>query len=203
MFVLITIGVLVSLFAFTLGVHFGKKVGRLDVISPDSSTGLADIAPDQVPDRTDIAEQMAGVQNTVDDLLNRNLQEEVARTGIKIDKPLPVSIPEKTKSPTQGATQLNSETIAMKEEVGQLGGEYTIQVGSFPALEEAREKQKTLESSGLQAFFHEAVIQGRGTWYRVFVGGFRNYQEADTRAKRLKADQKIGDYVISKMPTRD
>ena len=59
-------------------------------------------------------------------------------------------------------------------------GKFTVQVGSFSVESQANERISSLRSAGFDARSKAVQIPGRGTWYRVQVGRFR---ERDTAAK--------------------
>ncbi len=116
MWILLFLGLLVSAFAFTLGVHFGKRVGSKAMISVHKDTGLAATVPDVIPDRNDIVEHTMpdhgvgrnlgssgangmpqAIPNTVTDAAGESaheaLREEVKKTHIKLEKPRQVDLP--------------------------------------------------------------------------------------------------------------
>lgn len=266
MSILILLGLMVALFAFTLGVHLGKKLSvganadHWAAVSPVQTKG------DQTPGRQELDEQKKGVGQEVDDSLNQALHAEVARVGIKLDQSRQIELPGKTKSKNQGKTQLKHlekkkapPTTQKKEELekspgvevvdvspsqpvekkspsaetsaavpvqkkdvavktfqeppasvaqdnprGRPSGRFTIQVGSYPTLKEARgqvsQLQQLLKEEKDQAFFNEATIKGKGTWYRVYVGGFSSTQEAKAAAAKYRSAQVIRSFIVAKMP---
>jgi hypothetical protein len=69
---------------------------------------------------------------------------------------------------------------------------YTIQVGAFSVLENARRAAGALNAMGLDAYY---IPQGTGI-YKVRFGDFPSRDIADREAKRLRADAIIEDYFI-------
>jgi len=49
---------------------------------------------------------------------------------------------------------------------------WTVQVGSYPTSEEAKEEMATLAKHGFSPYVVSADVPGRGRWYRVRVGDF-------------------------------
>src|SRR5687768_1489129 len=93
MAVLVLLGIMVALFAFTLGVHLGKRVGSGTLADHADEVKAAQTVADALPDRQDFVEHGDGVATAVDETLNQALHEEVARTGIKLDTPRQVELP--------------------------------------------------------------------------------------------------------------
>lgn len=97
--ILVFLGVLIAVFAFTLGVHLGKRV------RPQTITGVqhAEPAPiptveDHLPPPQELSEQSSETGKAVDQTLNQSLHDEVQRTGVKLDTPRPVDLPTEVKS---------------------------------------------------------------------------------------------------------
>jgi cell division protein FtsN len=102
--VLLLLGVMVAIFAFTLGVHLGKRVGPQVIAHGPGDAESAPTVPDKLPNRQELTEQAKGAQQAADESLNQALHDEVARTGIKLDTPRQLALPEKTVSKNAGAT---------------------------------------------------------------------------------------------------
>lgn len=68
-------------------------------------------------------------------------------------------------------------------------GDYTVQIASFDEIDSARELESSLKSKTLPAYIKVAQIPGKGTWYRVRVGGFNSKSEAVSYAEYLKSEQ--------------
>jgi cell division protein FtsN len=92
--VLILLGVTVALFAFTLGIHLGKR-GGLKSLDANMAVDTAPVPTvnDAVPNRQELTEEAKEVSNAVDESLNQSLHEEVTRTGIRLDTPRPMELP--------------------------------------------------------------------------------------------------------------
>ena len=57
-------------------------------------------------------------------------------------------------------------------------GQYAVQLASFPDLRIAREMKESLRSKTYPAYIETVELPGKGTWYRVKVGGFTTEDEA-------------------------
>ena len=69
------------------------------------------------------------------------------------------------------------------------GGEYTVQIASFPDKEIARELEESLKAKTYPAYIKAASLPNRGTWYRVRIGEFTTKQEALLYMESLKREQ--------------
>jgi len=65
-------------------------------------------------------------------------------------------------------------------------GKFTVQVGSFSVESQANERISSLRSAGFDARSTAVQIPGRGTWYRVQVGRFRERGDASKTAAQLR-----------------
>ncbi len=74
-------------------------------------------------------------------------------------------------------------------------GEYTVQVSAFQTDEEARAYAAALERKGYKPFIVAATIVGKGTWYRVRIGSFKD-EAAAVSAKNLLARADIPAWVL-------
>lgn len=179
--VLISLGLMVALFAFTLGVHLGKRVGPKSIATAPQATYPAVTVPDAVPERNEIAEQTKGISQKGDETLTQALRAEVLKTGLKLDIPRPLELP--------------NNTINRKESK-QAG--YTLQIGSFAVMDEATDRMKKLVSAGLtDAFIQEVDLKEKGKRYRVYAGHFESMEEAKQVGTQYQSKNTIESFIIS------
>jgi len=76
---------------------------------------------------------------------------------------------------------------------------YTIQVSSYPQNEKSYAKALQLKLKGDAVFTSYARIAGKGDWYRIFVGYYPSYAEAQKAAEVLKQRKFRYTHVV-KMP---
>ncbi len=227
--VLVLLGVMVALFAFTLGVHLGKRVALYKPVSsadhgqaePGSGT-LAPLQtlPDQVPNRQELAEEAKGVEHAAEEILDRRLHEEVARTGIKLDEPKPVELPKAAVSKKGGATTLDgTHSSAAEPSQSPSSGEkpddelkpaehpaagrsapdrkYTLQVGSYQDLADASARIEEIERHGIEPYLRSVILKNKGKWYRIYLGGYDSIEAADKAGKKLRSQRVIDSYIVS------
>ncbi len=76
-------------------------------------------------------------------------------------------------------------------------GNLTIQIGSFNDQAQANERAARLKSAGADARVVRADIPGKGTWYRVQVGGFATREEAMSYGNQLRAKNLAQDFIVT------
>jgi cell division septation protein DedD len=68
----------------------------------------------------------------------------------------------------------------------------TVQVASVKNVQDAGRLIVSLKKKGFAAYMNKAVIPGRGTWYRVRVGPYKNRTQADRTLSKLKKEKYNG-----------
>ncbi len=76
-------------------------------------------------------------------------------------------------------------------------GNLTIQVASFNDQAQANERVNSLRSKGEDARSVKVEIPGKGTWYRVQIGGFKSREDATSHAGQLKSKGILQDYIVT------
>ncbi len=87
------------------------------------------------------------------------------------------SLPADTERPSQGKT--NTQLVADQPTT-------TIQVSAFRERQEAEYEVERLKNHGVDGVIKYETVQGKGKWYRVYVGHFDNENQARTYAQKLK-----------------
>lgn len=248
MWVLVGLAATVTVFAFTLGLHLGKRVGSAEAQHAQGGAPGAPLQPvetqaDALPSTQEFSDQSKSAQQAADEALNQSLHEEVARTGLKLEVARQVELPEETRG-KGGATTLESERkksqtppaatpsaapsatgaparklkaslakLTPSSELSQAvaeqsipalsrsapEGRFTLQVGSFPTLDEASTVVGALDQRGVKPFMRSVDLKTKGTWYRVYTGGFATRAEAERLGQELRSKQWIKTFVISKL----
>lgn len=70
-------------------------------------------------------------------------------------------------------------------------GKYTVQIASFKKMGNAQKFAEQLKNKGYPAFITKALINSKGTWYRVRVGTFKNRNKARKYSKIIKSKEKL------------
>lgn len=73
---------------------------------------------------------------------------------------------------------------------------YSVQVGSYPTMQEATSTVEKWKGRGYPAYMMIADIPDRGRWYRVRMGGFENRSDASHYMKELKSRENVEAIVV-------
>ncbi len=183
MILLVFLGMMISFFTFTLGIHLGKNT-RLK--KSEKSPYLDSMHPldDQSPSLTEFTEKGRGIETLLEESLNAELRHEVQSSGIQFDHRLALTLPELTKAETSNS---NHQT--------QL---YSLQVGSYPTQNDALNQIKSLKGYQLRPVLQEIQIKEKGKWYRVYLKGYPTRDQAKLFASQLQKGKIIHSYIIIK-----
>lgn len=214
---LVLLGLMVAIFAFTLGVHLGKRVGPKGQIVTENRPGapISEVH-EAVPSEKELQEKAKAKNPATDELLDQATHDEVTRTGIKLDETRQVDLPKETRSVNAGATTevadeeekspvpAKAENSAPTHTKAQLSGaqsrakhRFVLQVGSYPAILVAQEKVHALEATGLKPTIHTAQVEGT-TRYRIFVGDFDTKAEAQKAGLLYQQQKKIESFIVAR-----
>lgn len=75
---------------------------------------------------------------------------------------------------------------------------YTVQVAAYPSADEADKMVSTLGARGYKGRSVEADVNGR-KWYRVQVGNFENFKDADTYKKEIMEQNRLASALVQKI----
>lgn len=200
--VLLLLSVTVAAFAFTLGIHLGKRVGgRATAPTVGQLTPVGTVA-DKLPNRQEMVEHAKDSQFLAEETLNQSLHDEVTRTGVRLDVPRQIELPSKAKAKNAGATTQAPVQVPApapeKHVVTEPNGRFTLQIGSYPAERDADDKIKVIAKAGLKAFARPAEIKGKGKWFRVYVGGFNSKEQAEEAGAKYRTEHLIDTYIVAK-----
>lgn len=191
--VLTLLSVTVAFFSFTMGVHLGKTVAPATGIPGDNHAHGVTAEEDPLPNRQEFVERGKGVEQEADLALSQSLHTEVAKTGMKLDVPRQVELPEAPRTVEAGKTTLSKRELRRIEKSE---GRYTLQVGSYPSMEEAQGMMDRLEKAGMTPALKAADVKNLGRRYRVFVGRFDSKDAAAAAGNRYQAEKVIESYVV-------
>ncbi|MGH9845489.1 MAG: SPOR domain-containing protein [Blastocatellia bacterium] len=113
------------------------------------------------------------------------------KQGTTID--IPLVKPSDVTGP-KGPSQSPKPAPAVQETPNR--GNLTVQAGSFPDKGQADERISRLKAAGVDARAVRADIPGRGTWYRVQIGGFPAREEATRYGNQLRSKGLVQDFIV-------
>lgn len=76
-------------------------------------------------------------------------------------------------------------------------GNWTIQVASFSDQAQANDRVTRLKAAGVDARVIRADIPGKGTWYRVQIGGFGSREDGMKAGNQLRSRGTIQDFIVT------
>ncbi|HEX3035878.1 MAG TPA: lytic transglycosylase domain-containing protein [Thermodesulfobacteriota bacterium] len=79
---------------------------------------------------------------------------------------------------------------------------FTVQVASFPDVQQAEELKKHLKSKLYPAFIQKVELPDKGTWYRVRVGNFKTKKEATIYGNAIKNTELAVESVLVVMSNK-
>lgn len=104
---------------------------------------------------------------------------------------------EVVRQPGRGAVAAARQvaSAAQDDPQAKTGGKYSLQLSSFQDKGEAQVYMRKLREGGMTPFLVAAQIPGRGVWYRVRIGTYKNWEEALEAKQTFERDRKIIAYV--------
>ena len=182
--VLIFVAVLI-ITSFTLGIRLGKKltldeagIKPVDQQTVELKSGVEEDAESTIADEAKITDE---------EKLKKLMDESKTRLSDELEK---FSTEDKTATPNQSVAAKTSSAVA---------GKFTIQLGSYPSVDEAKQFAEGFTVRGYSPIINESTIEGKGTWYRVSLGLFGSVEEAKTYIKNEQSLFSGQDYVITEL----
>lgn len=207
LFILLTV-VFASAMFFYLGAKFGRQVLNIADATVDDSQPL-------LPDEK-VSEEIKKIlaeeppHFTFHDVLNEN----TSATKIKSPEPTPVT---KIISPKMGVEKKkqNEEDflhikivpteIAKKEGAVLLDDpaatsvpqkQYRLQVGSFSDKKKAQTSQAIWQARGYSVSLVSSEIPGKGTWFKLYLGGFNSLNDVTAVQKKIMNQYKQSAMIL-------
>jgi cell division septation protein DedD len=118
--------------------------------------------------------------------------ENAAKKQVDIQMVKPPSGPTGPSKPASPAPAVQPPAIPDTPNRGNL----TVQAGSFPDKGRADERISQLKAAGVDARAVRADIPGKGTWYRVQVGGFPSRDEAMRFGNQLRSKGLVQEFIV-------
>lgn len=170
--------------SFTLGIRLGKKLALNEsgIKTEDVKAVELKSTVEEDADKT-VSEDS---KLTDDEKLKKLMDESKNRLSDELEK---FSSEEKPATPA-GKEPAPQSTMA---------GKYTIQLGSYNTVDEAKQFAEGFTVRGYSPIINEVKIEGKGTWYRVSLGLFNSVEEAKAYIKQEQSLFTGQDHVISEI----
>ncbi len=170
--------------SFTIGVKMGKRISldTVGVMPEDKKEVELKSAVEEDVEKTLSSE----AQLTDEEKLKKLMEESKTKLSDELQK---FSSDEKTSAPKD--TAVTSENP--------MSGKYTIQLGSYNTVEEAKQFAEGFTVRGYNPIINEVKIDSKGTWYRVSLGAFETVESAKRYIREEKSLFTGQDHVITEI----
>jgi cell division protein FtsN len=173
--------------AFTLGIRLGKKISMTESGIKVEDVKAVELKSTSEEDAEATMSQDAAM--TDEEKLKKLMDESKTRLGDELEKFSSEDKPATDKAVTPVASP-NQSTAT---------GRYTIQLGSYNTVEEAKQFAEGFTVRGYSPIINEVKIPGKGNWYRVSLGMFNTVEEAKTYIKDEQSLFSGQDHIITEM----
>jgi hypothetical protein len=104
---------------------------------------------------------------------------------------------------TLNSLELDEEKMLPDIDTRPKGICYSVHFGSYKNLSNAKEKVELLSGKGLHAWWKKVNIDGKGEWFRVYVGEYKTKADALSIIKRLRATGINGYFNVQRLSLTD
>ncbi|MBA2404246.1 MAG: SPOR domain-containing protein [Bdellovibrionales bacterium] len=180
---LFVVGLVIT--SFTIGIRLGKKltldeagIKPVDQKTVELKSGLEEDVEKTVEEDSKLTDE---------EKLKKLMEESKTRLSDELEK---FSSEDKAAVPNKSVGPKSTSAMS---------GKFTIQLGSYPSVEEAKQFAEGFTVRGYSPIINETTINGKGTWYRVSLGLFGSVEEAKTYVKNEQSLFSGQDYVITEL----
>ena len=192
-FLIFVFVVIMSVTCFTLGVNLGKKLAldKSGVTAADMKTVEMKSTQEE-----DVEATMEAPQLSDEEKLQKLMEESKEKLNTELQQ-FSAQDPkvETNKEAVAPAVQPKGEVSVANAQTGK----YTIQLGSYATMDEAKQFAEGFTVRGYNPILNEVIIPEKGTWYRVSLGLFGTVAEAKEYIKKEATLFQGQDYVISEI----
>lgn len=170
--------------SFTLGIRLGKKLAFDDAGIKKEDVKAVELKSTVEEDAEVTVSEDAKL--TDEEKLKKLMDESKTRLTDELEK---FSVEDSSAAPKAPA----------QSEPSPMAGKYTIQLGSYNNVDEARQFAEGFTVRGYSPIINEVKISGKGTWYRVSLGLFDTVDEAKAYIRQEQSLFSGQEHVISEI----
>ncbi len=172
--------------SFTLGIRLGKKLSMKEagVIEEDVKTVKLKSVVEEDAEAT-VAEES---KLTDEEKLKKLMDESKTRLSDELDK-----------FTSEESATLEDKTPKTEPSKSPMAGKYTIQLGSYNTVDEAKQFAEGFTVRGYNPIINEVKIPGKGNWYRVSLGLFDTVDAAKTYIREEQSLFSGQDHIITEI----
>lgn len=171
--------------SFTLGIRLGKKMSPVGSQVSDQSERSIELK--SVPEEDADVSVIKEGELTEEEKLKRLMDESKSRLNDQLSK---------FKDEAGATTSVPDASVQM---ANPMAGKFTIQLGSYGTVEEAKQFAEGFTVRGYSPILNEVIIPGKGKWYRVSLGLFDTVEEAKTYIRQEQSLFAGQDHIITEI----
>jgi cell division protein FtsN len=169
--------------SFTLGIRLGKKLSMNEAGIKEDDVKTVELKSVDEEDAEATVE--ADSKLTDEDKLKKLMDESKGRLTDELEKF------SKEEAPAPQTTSTEAKAPAT--------GKFTIQLGSYNTMDEAKQFAEGFTVRGYSPIINEVKIEGKGNWYRVSLGLFQNIEEAKNYIRQEQSLFSGQDHIITEI----
>ncbi len=173
--------------SFTLGIRLGKKLSLNEAGIQESDVKALELKSTLEEDAEKTVASEAEVSD--EEKLKKLMEESKERLTDEL---------EKFSSEEKPALQ-STDTQTSAEAANPMAGKFTIQLGSYNTIEEAKQFAEGFTVRGYSPIINEVKIPQKGNWYRVSLGLFNSVDEAKAYIKSEQTLFAGQDHIITEI----
>jgi len=177
--------------SFTLGINLGKKLSFKEAGIKSEDVKTVELKSDAEEDAEKIVSEDSKLSD--EERLKKLMDESQTRLTNELDKFR--DQPQAASAAPAGTSSFSEDKSVKNSEVGK----FTIQLGSYNTLVEAKEFAEGFTVRGYSPIINEVKIDGKGNWYRVSLGLFKNVEEAKAYIKQEQSLFSGQDHIITEI----
>ncbi len=182
---ILTFVVVLIITSFTLGIRLGKKLAFNESGIKAEDVKTVELKSALEEDVEKVVEEDSGL--TDDEKLKKLMDESKNRLTDELEKFSEENKPQAAK------------TEPAPVEPSPMAGKFTIQLGSYETMDEAKQFAEGFTVRGYNPIINEVSISGKGNWYRVSLGLFNTVEEAKAYIKEEQSLFSGQEHIISEI----
>jgi cell division protein FtsN len=182
--------------SFTLGIQLGKKLAFEESGIKPEDQKTVELKSSIEEDVEKTVEEESKL--TDEEKLKKLMDESKNRLSDELEK-FSTEDKEKDKDKDKEKEKVEPNKSVEPQASSAMSGKYTIQLGSYPTVEEAKQFAEGFTVRGYSPIINETTLDNKGTWYRVSLGLFGSVEEAKAYVKNEQSLFSGQDYVITEL----
>ncbi len=182
--------------SFTLGIRMGK--------------GLSFEKQGITPEESSLEELSSQDETAANEILQRKRSGD-AQTGVEVEQNTyerlkkefeNLSDEKDNMQSSQSEKKIETDSAdpgVQRDDISKYRGKFTIQLGAYRALKDARSFAAGFKVRGYDPIINEVEIDGSGIWYRVSLGLFSNRKEAEAYVEKEQTLFEGQEYHVKKI----